>query len=60
MIATCARPACGTCTDLPDSSWIVVRPLVWNAFVEEVTLCSPLCASAWLTEKHQPPKGLAL
>lgn len=58
MIATCARPACGTCTDLPDSQWIVLRPLTWNAFVEEQTFCSPRCAADWLYETHRPQELL--
>lgn len=60
MIATCARPACTTITDLPDSSWLVIRPLVWTAFVEETTVCSPRCAVLWLEAAHAPPKGLGL
>ena len=58
MIATCARPACGFQTDLPDDMWIVVRPMTWNAFVEESTYCSPKCVAVAMTERHEPPKGL--
>ena len=59
MIATCARDACGFQTDLPDASWLVLRPMVWNAFVEETTLCSPRCAVLFLEAAHKPT-GLGL
>lgn len=58
MIATCVRAACSTMTDMPDSHWLSLRPLVWTAFTEELTYCSVACLVMDQSEKHQPPKGL--
>ena len=57
MIASCHRPTCHTMTDMPDAGWLVLRPLVWTAFTEELTFCSPRCAVLWLEAKHKPPTG---
>lgn len=54
MIATCARPACTTITDNPDTNWVVLRPLAWNAFVEEITYCCPGCLVMDQTERNRP------
>ena len=58
MIVHCARDACGHYTDLPDAMWIVIRPLMWNAFVEEIVACSPRCAVLLLEAEHKPSEGL--
>jgi hypothetical protein len=58
MIATCTRAACNTITDMPDSHWLSLRPLVWTAFTEELTYCSVACLVMDQSEKHQPPRGL--
>ena len=58
MIAACHATGCHNTTGLPDDGWLTIRPLVWSAFTEELTFCSPRCAAAWLTETYAPPKGL--
>ena len=58
MIATCHREACGLDTGMPDEHWLVIRPLRWNAFTEELTFCSPQCAANYLHDTFAPPAGL--
>jgi hypothetical protein len=58
VITTCVRAACNMITDMPDGQWLALRPLVWSAFTEELTYCSPRCLVLDQTEKHQPPAGL--
>ena len=60
MIATCCSKTCHIDSDLPDEHWLVVRPLRWTAFVEELTFCSPQCAANYLHDTFAPPKGLGL
>ena len=57
-VVACTRKACNTITDNPDGDWIVVRPLAWNAFVDELTYCSPQCLVMDTEERHKPPAGL--
>lgn len=53
-VVACTRKACNTITDSPDGNWIVIRPLVWNAFLEEQPYCCPACLVVDLEEKHRP------
>ena len=56
---TCAL--CGHYTDLPDSLWMVTRPLSETAISREVTCCSPRCLVLWLEREHKPSGlGVAL
>ena len=43
---------------MPDEHWLVIRPLRWNAFTEELTFCSPQCAANYLHDTFAPPAGL--
>ncbi len=54
MITRCALDTCA------HNSWLVIRPLVWNATAVDITCCSPRCAVLWLEATYAPPKGLGL
>ncbi|MBK8168339.1 MAG: hypothetical protein IPK64_20515 [bacterium] len=58
MITRCALDTCAHITDMPNDSWLVIRPLVWNATAVDITCCSPRCAVLWLEATYAPPKGL--
>lgn len=58
MITRCTLDSCAHITDMPNDTWLVVRPLVWNSHAIDLTFCSPRCAVVYLEAKYAPPKGL--